>query len=130
MKRIAIAFAALLMLAGCGTLGSVVTGDTANPVTPTAAKTLRAAFIAGIVIPAGEYADLPRCSRNPPPCSKQAVVDGLRRYINPLSGTMKQLDAWANGNTSLNGPALYQAATIAIQTTKAFAKANGVPGVN
>lgn len=129
MKRLLpLALVALLALGGC-VPGAILGGTVANPVTPTAAKTLRAAYIAGIVIPAGLYGDLPRCSHHAPPCAQQAVVDGLRRYVVPLSATMKQLNAWAKGNTSLNGPALYQAAVIAISTTKAFAIANGVPGV-
>lgn len=127
MRRfLPLAFVALLALAGCNTVGAILTGSVTNPVTPKAALQLHAAFYGTVVVPAASYNRLPRCSHAPAPCSKQAVVDKLRLYVNSTNVTLKSLDQWALGNTSLNGPALYQAATIAISTAQAFNSANGV----
>lgn len=127
MKRfLPLAFVALLALAGCNTVGSIITGSTANPVTPKAALQLHAAFYATVAVPAAAYNRLPRCSHAPAPCSSQAVVNKLRLYVNSANATLKQLDQWALGNSSLNGPALYQAASIAISTAQSFNAANGV----
>lgn len=127
MRRlIPLAFVALLALAGCQTAGAILTGSTANPITPRAALQLHSAFYATVAVPAASYNRLPRCSHAPAPCSEQAVVKTLRKYVNSANATLKLLDQWALGNTSLNGPALYQAATIAISTAQAFNLANGV----
>ncbi len=121
---------ALIMLAGCNTAGSILTGNVTNPLTPRNAIILHTAFTVGVEIPAGIYASQPRCSTVvTQPCSKQAIVNGLRRYINPANTTLRKLDKWALGNTTLNGPALYQAATIAITQAKDFALASGISGV-
>lgn len=125
MKRLFVVLA-FVALAGCGTLGTIISGTTSNPITPKAAIVLHSSFAVAVVLPAGRYASLPRCSKNPPPCSSQAVVNGLRRYINPASVALKKLDAWALGNTSLDGPALYSAAVLAIEAAKGYAASQGV----
>lgn len=112
----------VLFLSGC--LG-VLTGSTSNPLTPRSALILHATFDGGVVVAAGDYAGLPRCPA-PAPCSQQSVVNTLRIYVNKAEDTLRQLDQWALGNTSLNGVALYQAALIAVQTAQSFAISNGL----
>ncbi len=111
-----------LVLGGCATL---LTGGVNNPLTPKIALTLHASFDAGVVVAAGDYAYLPRCPA-PQPCSQQAVVNKLRSYINPAEATLTKLDQWAEGNSTLNGVSLYQAAILAIQTAQTYASSNGL----
>lgn len=131
LRKLALAGAlvVLAVLAGCGglgTAGAILSGSVANPITPKMAYQLHAGFTGGVVVVAGNYAALPRCSRAPQPCSEQTVVTTLRVYVNSAEGLLDKLDAWALGNTSLDGPALYQAAKIAIATATNYALANGV----
>lgn len=112
----------VLFLSGC--LG-VLTGSTPNPLTPRSALILHATFDGGVVVAAGDYAGLPRCPA-PAPCSQQSIVNTLRVYVNKAEDTLRQLDQWALGNTSLNGVALYEAARIAVQTAQNFATSSGL----
>lgn len=122
---LALLFLPLLAIAGCGTIGSVLNGSVSNPVTPNRAATLHAAFYAGVLAASADYAGLPRCPAAQP-CSDQKVVGQLRTYVNGAEASLTRLDGWALGNTSLNGPALYQAALLAVTTAQSFALGNGV----
>lgn len=115
----------LLALSACGTFGSIISGQVENPLTPSRALIMHATFNGGVVVAAGEYAYLPRCPA-PAPCSQQAVVNQLRVYVNNAETALRRLDDWALGNASLNGPALYEAALIAVQTAQNYATSGGL----
>lgn len=107
-------------LVGCATVGAVVSGSVANPITPARALAFHASFYAGVVVAAGHYADLERCPA-PTPCSEQAVVDKLRQYVNGAEGTLVRLDDWAQGNSRLDGPALFALAKGLVVTAEQYA---------
>lgn len=119
----------LLALGGCASFfhdaGAILGGTVGNPLTPRAALQLHTTFDGGVVVAAGDYAYLPRCPA-PAPCSDQKIVNQLRVYVNGAEDTLRQLDQWALGNTALNGPALYQAALIAVATAQQFATQTGL----
>lgn len=127
MRKLLIAslFLPLLALAGCGTLGSILTGGVANPLTPARALSIHAAFDGGVVVAAGNYAALPRCPA-PQPCSSQQIVNTLRTYVNSAESALNKLDAWALGNSSLDAAALYQGAMVAVQTAQEYAAKTGL----
>lgn len=125
-KKFVLAVTLALALAACTTAGAIISGSVDNPLTPKVALQLHTSFVAGVVVPAAAYAKLPRCSRAPAPCSEQTVVNQLRTYVNAADALLKKLDQWALGNTALDGPALFRAATIAIQTAQSYAAAQGV----
>lgn len=128
MKKVLLVLA-LFSLGGCGaffhTAGPILGGQVGNPLTPRIALQLHTAFDGGVVVAAGDYAYLPRCPA-PAPCSDQQMVNQLRVYVNSAEITLQQLDQWALGNTALNGPALYQAALIAVATAQQFAASAGL----
>lgn len=115
----------MLALAACGPIAGTLTNPVDNPLTPKIAYDLHASFAGGVVVASAHYAGLVRCPA-PAPCSEQKVVDAMRSYINKADASLRDLDAWAVGNTKLNGPALYQAALLAVTTAQSFATTNGV----
>lgn len=125
MKKLLI-IALTLGLAGCNVASDVITGSISNPITPKIALQLHTGFAGGVVVVAANYAALPRCSRNPQPCSEQAIVNTLRIYINNAERLLDNLDAWAKGNSNIDAPALYRAAVIAINTAKDYAAIKGI----
>lgn len=110
----------LLLLAGCGTVGDILLGNVDNPLTPQYALAVHAGYDAGVVVAAGKYAALARCPA-PQPCSEQTVVNNLRKYVNAGEDALNQLDAWALGNTRLDGPALFALAIGAVTTAQKYA---------
>lgn len=123
-----LAFVALLALGGCqtGTIGQIITGSVTNPVTPRAALQLHAAFYGTVAVGIANYNELGRCTKKAPPCSRQSIVNQSRKYGNAAEAALSKLDQWAVGNKNLNGPALYAAAKIAMDTAVSFNLANGV----
>ena len=130
MRKLLLAplLALAMLTAGCASLGpagAILSGSVTNPVTPARALALRGTFKATVLIPASIYIAWPRCGPSAPTlCSKQSVVNQLRVYINPTVVTLRKLTSWAQGNTALDGPALYAAATIAVTSAQSFAVAN------
>lgn len=115
----------LLALAGCQTAGAILSGQVDNPITPQRALAVHAAYDVGVVVASGRYAGLPRCP-GANPCSQQAVVNNLRKYVNTGEDALNQLDVWALGNDRLDGPALYSAAMGAVLTAQKYALQYGL----
>lgn len=115
----------LIALAGCSQTLQLLSGGINNPITPSRALALHAAFDGGVVVAAGRYAALPRCPAANP-CSSQAVVNKLRTYVNGAEATLDKVDQWAAGNTSIDIQAIYQAAIIAVTEAQSFGRDNGL----
>lgn len=126
MNLRAFAAAALMALAvplaSCSTIKAISSGSV-NNITPKAVYTLRNGYDAGFLVPAANYAELPRCASGvhftvTAPCSEVSVIKKLQNVDKVAQKALDDLQAFVIANPKLDASALYQAASLAISNAE------------
>lgn len=133
-KFFAVALVLALPLGGCTTVGAVLSGSVANPISPTTVYELRAGYDAAFLVPATAYRrlyDSDPCAAGEHAsashiCGEAAIVQRLQSADLAAEGALDAAESFVRQHPTLDASAVIAVAQAAISAAENIAASNNV----